>query len=106
MRSSGYRLGLVTSSDRSDVEPVLRVSGIYEKFDATVFGDDVANHKPAPDPYLLVAHKLGVKSGVAFEDSVPGIESARAAGFKVVKVDNPKSLADIVADVLRAQATS
>ncbi len=44
---SGYRLGLVTSSDRSDVEPVLRVSGIYEKFDATVFGDDVAKHKPA-----------------------------------------------------------
>ena len=86
---NGYRIGLVTSSERSDVEPVLRVSGIFEKFDAMVFGDDVNAHKPAPDPYLLVARKLGVISGIAFEDSGPGIESAQAAGFNVVRVRLP-----------------
>lgn len=102
---AGYRIGLVTSSDRTDVEPVLRVTGVYENFDAMVFGDDVAKHKPAPDPYLLAAQKLGVDSGVAFEDSGPGIESARAAGFKVVKIDHPSDLASIVADVVRRQAT-
>jgi beta-phosphoglucomutase len=100
---NGYRIGLVTSSDRSDVEPVLRVSGIHEKFAAMVFGDEVTARKPAPDPYLLVARKLGVTSGIAFEDSGPGIESAQAAGFKVVKIDHPKELARTVATVLLTQ---
>ncbi len=75
-----YRIGLVTSSDRVDVEPVLRASQIYEKFDAIVFGDDVPVHKPAPDPYLLIAKRLGISTGIAFEDSDSGMESARAAG--------------------------
>jgi beta-phosphoglucomutase len=102
---NGYRIGLVTSSERSDVEPVLRVSGIYAKFDAMVFGDDVTAHKPAPDPYLLVARKLGVTTGVAFEDSAPGIESAQAAGFNVVRIDHPKELAGVVATILRGRTT-
>jgi beta-phosphoglucomutase len=103
---NGYRIGLVTSSERTDVEPVLRASGIYAKFDAMVFGDDVTAHKPSPDPYLLVARKLSINSAVAFEDSGPGIASAQAAGFKVVKIGHPKQLAGIVADVLRTQASS
>jgi HAD superfamily hydrolase (TIGR01509 family) len=99
-----YRIGLVTSSDRADVEPVLRASGIYDKFDAIVFGDDVVVHKPAPDPYLLIAKKLGVSSGTAFEDSYSGMESARAAGFKAVRIEHPKDLAQVVAQTLRNQA--
>jgi HAD superfamily hydrolase (TIGR01509 family) len=91
-----YRIGLVTSSKRTEVEPVLKASAIYERFNAMVFGEDVAAHKPAPDPYLLIAQRLGVPTGIAFEDSEPGIESARAAGFKVVKVEHTHDLARIV----------
>ena len=98
-----YRPGLVTSSERSKVEPILRASAIYEKFDAMVFGEDVTVHKPAPDPYLLVAQKLGVSTGIAFEDSRPGLESALAAGFKVVRLEEPKDLTKIVAQSLRRQ---
>jgi HAD superfamily hydrolase (TIGR01509 family) len=101
-KPSAYSLGLVTSSDRCDVEPVLRAAGIYERFDAMVFGDDVKAHKPAPDPYLRLAEKLGVTTGTAFEDSQPGLESARAAGFKVVQVDNPRDLARLVVESLRS----
>jgi HAD superfamily hydrolase (TIGR01509 family) len=66
-----------------------------------VFGEDVTAHKPAPDPYLLIAQKLGVGTGIAFEDSQSGVESARAAGFKVVRVEQPKELAQLVARSLR-----
>lgn len=97
-----YKVGLVTSSDRVDVEPVLRTSGIYDKFDAIVFGDDVACHKPAPDPYLLIAKKLGISTGTAFEDSDSGMKSALAAGFKAVRIGHPKDLAQIVAQSLRS----
>ena len=99
-----YRIGLVTSSDRVDVEPILRAAAIYEKFDAVVFGDDVGAHKPAPDPYLLIAKKLGISTGIAFEDSGSGLQSAIAAGFKAVKIEHPRELAQIVAQSLRDQA--
>jgi len=95
------RIGLVTSSDRVDVEPVLCASGIYDKFDGLVFGDDVPVHKPAPDPYLLIAKKLGVSTGTAFEDSESGMESAQAAGFKAIRIEHPKDLAQVVARTLR-----
>ena len=94
---SAYRIGLVTSSQRPDVEPILRAAGIYQHFDAMVFGEDVSAHKPAPAPYLLIARKLGLSRGIAFEDSQSGLESAQAAGFKVFRVEQPKELAQIVA---------
>jgi sugar-phosphatase len=51
-----------------------------------VCGDDVSAGKPAPDPYLLGASRLGLSpaSCVVFEDAVAGVESARAAGVGVV----------------------
>jgi beta-phosphoglucomutase len=92
----GYRLGLVTSSAKSDVQPVLRAAGIYKCFDALVFGEDVEHHKPAPDPYLQVKSRLGVKTGLVFEDSDAGITSAQQAGFTVIPITEPEQLSRIV----------
>jgi beta-phosphoglucomutase-like phosphatase (HAD superfamily) len=64
----------------------------------------VGAHKPAPDPYLLIAKKLGISTGIAFEDSGSGLQSAIAAGFKAVKIEHPRELAQIVAQSLRDQA--
>jgi HAD superfamily hydrolase (TIGR01509 family) len=102
---SDYRIGLVTSSERSEVEPILRAVQIYDIFDGMVFGEDAAELKPSPAPYLLIARKLGVKSGIAFEDSVPGVESARSAGFNAVRIQDPRALAQIVTRYL-CQASS
>jgi beta-phosphoglucomutase len=57
---SAFQLGLVTSSHRADVEPMLRAAGVAECFEATVFGDEVTQHKPHPAPYLQIREKLGV----------------------------------------------
>ena len=92
----GYRLGLVTSSARFDVEPVLRAAGVFKCFEAVVFGDDVERHKPAPDPYLLLGSRLDVKTGLVFEDSDAGIASARQAGFVVIPIVDPADLPRIV----------
>ena len=90
------RVGLVTSSERNDVEPVLRAAGIADRFKTAVFGEDTSEHKPSPAPYLLIAEKLGVIGGIAFEDSEPGLASARAAGFEAIKVERPMDLPQIV----------
>lgn len=57
-------------------------------FDAVVAGDDVAQSKPHPDPYLRAASLLGLepRDCLAIEDSPTGVQSAVAAGCQVVAV--------------------
>lgn len=95
-----YRMGLVTSSERSNVAPVLQACNILDKFEALVFGEEVATRKPSPEPYLLIKQKLAIKTGIAFEDSTPGAESASTAGLQVVRVESPHHLAQILASPL------
>ncbi len=93
-------VGLVTSSHRSDVEPLLHQAGILSCFHALVCAEDCTLHKPDPEPYLLVRKLLATEGGLAFEDSSAGLASAEAAGFTAVRIDEPGRLASIVAAIL------
>jgi sugar-phosphatase len=55
---------------------------------ALVTGDDVAQGKPAPEPYLVGAKRLGVavERCVAIEDAPAGILSGKRAGMRVIGV--------------------
>jgi sugar-phosphatase len=76
---------ICTSANRELGLARVRAAGlpVPSKF---VCGDDVSAGKPAPDPYLLGASRLGLSPSqcVVFEDAVAGVESARAAGVGVV----------------------
>jgi beta-phosphoglucomutase len=105
IRSLGdYRLAVVTSSGRLEVEPVLDRAGIRRHLGALVFGEDVQRHKPAPDPYLLAAARLGAVRPLVVEDSIAGVASARAAGFDVVQVGSPAEVAGAVRSRLKGHA--
>lgn len=91
-----YKLAIVTSSVRSEIEPILKAGGIQGVFDTVVYGDDVARHKPEPDPYLLAANRLGVKSALVVEDSDAGEQSGRAAGFDVLRIPHASQTARLV----------
>jgi len=70
-----------------------------------VTGDDVENGKPAPDPYLLGAKRLGFDPGdcIVFEDADAGIKAALAAGVGFVVGVSAQALAtdaDIVIEDL------
>jgi HAD superfamily hydrolase (TIGR01509 family) len=84
--AAGVPYALVTSSQRVFAEAVLDATGL--PFPVTVCGEDVAETKPAPDPYLLAAKLLDVdpENCVALEDSPNGAASAGAAGCRVVAV--------------------
>ena len=59
VRAAGIPTALVTNSLRRITE--LALDGIgREFFDVTVCGDEVAEGKPAPDPYRRAAELLGV----------------------------------------------
>jgi beta-phosphoglucomutase len=87
-----YQLAVVTSSGQTEVEPVLERAGLLNYFHAVVYGGDVQQHKPAPDPYSLALRKLGVRSALAIEDSNAGEASARAAGLDVLRVRTPSEM--------------
>lgn len=77
---------IATSSSRATVERHLTAHGLMDRFDHIVSRDDCENGKPAPDPYLNAAERLGVapRLCLALEDSHVGVRSASAAGAMTV----------------------
>lgn len=80
----GLKLGLASASQNA-VEVIGRL-GIAPLLSAIGDGRTVVNQKPAPDLFVWVAGRLGVRPGqaVVFEDAEAGVTSARAAGMVAV----------------------
>ena len=102
---SGLPLALVTSSPRKEARAQIDSAGLFRYFSAVVTLDDVTTPKPDPEPYVLAARMLGVRDGIAFEDSAAGRASARAAGLSVVEVPGPSHLAELVRNALVSVST-
>jgi beta-phosphoglucomutase len=84
-RHRNLPIGLATNGEPANVDLVLRGTNTKKYFRSVVSGHEVRLPKPHPDIYLKVADLLGVSPGkcVVFEDSLTGIEAARAAGMRV-----------------------
>lgn len=79
--------GLVTSSRRAVALARMRSAGIVTP-SYFVTADDYNAGKPSPEPYLVGLRRIEMDAEqcLTFEDSPPGIESARMAGVDVVGV--------------------
>jgi beta-phosphoglucomutase-like phosphatase (HAD superfamily) len=89
--SQYYKLAVVTSSARIEIEPAILNAGIREHFHALVCGKEVENLKPAPDPYSKAAELLGARKPLV---------SARAAGFDVLRVGDAQGVARAIKELL------
>jgi sugar-phosphatase len=87
-QAAGWRIGLASSSPSSLIDCVIHKLGIADYFDACCSAVDELVGKPDPAVYFTAARSLDVapERCVAFEDSLPGIRSAKAAGMRVVAV--------------------
>jgi beta-phosphoglucomutase len=92
-----YKLAVVSSSGKLEIEPPLQSAGLRGYFRTLVCGGDVRHQKPAPDPYLLAAERLEARRPLVIEDSEAGVESARAAEFDVIRVNTPAEVRAAVA---------
>ncbi len=99
---SAYRLAVVSSSGRAEVEPVLEQAGLRASLDALVCGMEAGALKPEPEPYLLAAKLAGARRPLVVEDSDAGERSGRAAGFEVLRVESAGEVASCVAARLGA----
>lgn len=90
--AADYKMAVVSSSARVEVEPVLVRGGVRDCFGALVCGSEVPRLKPAPDPYLRAAELLEASKPLVIEDSDAGEESGRSAGFDVLRLTSAREL--------------
>ncbi|MEW5816087.1 MAG: HAD family phosphatase [Spirochaetota bacterium] len=90
-------LGYATSLIRADIEVMFTVSGLGRYFSAGAVYEDVKNHKPDPEVYLMVAEKLKMPPSLcaAIDDSPSGIKAARTAGMLTLGVTNSFPAAEL-----------
>lgn len=103
LKSAGKRLVLATTTRRanvdiySDINPVIRSEILLRDiFDFMLTHEDVTAIKPDPEVYLKALAGLGLAANdcLVIEDSLPGVEAAKAAGLTVVALEEPHSAAD------------
>ena len=88
LQAHGIPRAVATSTRQPRANRKLAAAGLLPYFDHVVTSDQVAHPKPAPDIYLLAAHKLGKDPArcLALEDSPAGTRAALAAGMTAIQV--------------------
>jgi sugar-phosphatase len=86
------RWAIVTSAPRLLAEARIAAAGLPIP-EVLVAAEDVERGKPAPDPFLLGARRLGVAPAdcLVFEDTLAGLASAAAAGMASIVVTTTHS---------------
>ena len=88
IKKGNFRLGLVSSTPKENIDLVIGELHLEGVFDCIVFGQEVSESKPSPQAYLLAAGKLEVAPDdcLVIEDSPLGIKAAKTAGMKCLAV--------------------
>jgi sugar-phosphatase len=81
------RWAIVTSAPRKLAEARIAAAGLPLPA-VLVAAEDVERGKPAPDPFLLGARRLGVapEDCLVFEDTLAGLQSAASAGMASIVI--------------------
>jgi beta-phosphoglucomutase len=91
-----YKMAVVTSSARAEIEPLLEAGGLRRYFEIMVCDKEAGLHKPAPEPYLMAARLLNANTALVVEDSPAGVASGRSAGYEVLTVRSPAEVPGLV----------
>jgi HAD superfamily hydrolase (TIGR01509 family) len=77
---------VASSGSHDKLRFTLGHTGLYGRFEGRIFsGYEVANGKPAPDLFLHAAARMGAEPArcAVVEDTLFGVQAARAAGMRV-----------------------
>ncbi|GAB4040180.1 HAD family hydrolase [Spirosoma gilvum] len=86
LKSAGIRMAVATSAPVENLNFVVDTLNIRSYFDALLNESMVSHPKPDPEIYQKAMAMLGVEpaESVIFEDSMTGIQAAKASGAAVV----------------------
>ncbi|MDO8619752.1 MAG: HAD family phosphatase [bacterium] len=86
----GIVLAIATTNRRSVINRFLALLLAPHPFGVIVTGEDVKRHKPDPEVYQIATKHLGMSAEhlIAVEDTVIGVQAAKAAGLRCVAIPN------------------
>jgi beta-phosphoglucomutase len=100
-----FTLGIASGALKDEIITILEAADLLQFFPVIVAANDVTACKPAPEPYLTAAQRLGVipASCAAVEDSAPGLAAARTAGMYTIGITTttPAELLTLADRVIR-----
>ena len=84
----GIKIVLASTASKKNLYNVLKYFELENFFDIIICGEDVSKGKPDSEVYNIALKKLGITSDEAliFEDSEVGIQSAKNANIKYIKI--------------------
>ena len=100
--SQHYRLAVASGALRHEIELILKAAGIREAFKVIVSAEDVSAGKPDPEGFQKALSRINTASPrpdpaitpsecLVIEDSIAGIEAAKAAGMRCLAVTHSYS---------------
>lgn len=97
LRAREVPTAIASSGSPANIDLGLEHLGIRPYFKVVVNSSMIQHGKPDPEIYLLTAEKIGIapERCVAFEDSLTGIASAKAAGMQVIALTTTLSAAEL-----------
>ena len=83
---TGYIMGMATSREKQLARLAMDRFSLHKYFGHVVYGDDVEQGKPDPEPFLTAAKWMDISPGyaVVVEDSTSGVKAAIDAGMFVI----------------------
>lgn len=99
-RAARGPVGVVSGALRSEIDLGLGLLGVGEHVRVVVAAEDTSRSKPSPEGYLLgverltrIASEAVARRALVIEDSLAGVEAAKAAGLTCVAVAHSYSTA-------------
>ena len=88
LAEAGIPCSVGSSTPRANIDAIMEVIGLADRFQAITAAEDVTEGKPDPQVFLKAAAKVGAgpADSVVFEDAHVGIEAGLAAGMRVIAV--------------------
>ncbi len=85
-----FRLEIVSSSRKDEIDSYLEALKISSYFEGMVTGEEVLKVKPDPEPYIKALQKFSIKKeeSIVIEDTESGLIAAKNAGIKCIIVPN------------------
>jgi len=109
-----YRLAIASGAFRAEIKAALALGDLQSCFEVIVSAQDVKRGKPDPEAYLTALDRLN-RSGqhlplqphecLVIEDSLHGVQSARAAGMACVAVTHSYTRAQLEGHANRVVAS-
>jgi beta-phosphoglucomutase len=99
--SKRYRLALVSSSSKRNIELFLHSSQTKDFFELVMSGDDVVKGKPDPFIYIKAINELELQSDecLVIEDSLNGVMAAVKANIFCIGIDRNLKMSSVLKSV-------